>query len=231
METNPPPGMWAATGAVTSKAPTLTDIRRGSFSTSGWHEENQKYDRIQRRASQSEEGGKWSLRRTTSNQSTTPDSPSRPKGLNRTGSSGRLGADPFPAVTEEETHTAPTREIAAPIVEEKVTPQYTSKEKEIGGVPDSKESSEVAEKEDHAAHQAHLERQVSPPSFSRMDHLLTLRIVLERLRTASQSPMDALNGNRPESVLEVVPDYSWLPHHHLRSQCRGLGRHAFPPAL
>ena len=77
MEADPPPGMWAATGSVASKAPSLEDIRRGSFGSEGWDERKQ---REHRRGSQ--------------------ESNERPAN-NRKGSSGKLNVEPFPALTEE----------------------------------------------------------------------------------------------------------------------------------
>ncbi|KAF3000864.1 hypothetical protein E8E13_007480 [Curvularia kusanoi] len=77
MDADPPPGMWAATGSAASKAPSLVDIRRGSFGSGGWDESRQ---REYRRGSQG--------------------SSERPAN-NRKGSSGQLGVGPFPAVTEE----------------------------------------------------------------------------------------------------------------------------------
>jgi uncharacterized membrane protein len=82
MEANPPPGMWAATGSVASRAPSLADIRRGSFGSDGWDEQRQRLDR---RSSQGSERA---------------DRPSN----QRKGSSNQLsvmGTEPFPAVTEE----------------------------------------------------------------------------------------------------------------------------------
>ncbi|EEH36524.2 hypothetical protein PAAG_06942 [Paracoccidioides lutzii Pb01] len=38
---NPPTGMWMATGDIISRAPTLKEIRTGCFSTDGWTEEGQ----------------------------------------------------------------------------------------------------------------------------------------------------------------------------------------------
>lgn len=77
MEADPPPGMWAATGSAASKAPSLVDIRRGSFGSDGWDDNRQ---REHRRGSQGS--------------SERPD-------YKRKGSSGRLGVEPFPALTEE----------------------------------------------------------------------------------------------------------------------------------
>ncbi|OAX77902.1 hypothetical protein ACJ72_07792 [Emergomyces africanus] len=41
LESNPPSGMWMATGEIASRAPTLNEIRSGCFSTDGWTEEGQ----------------------------------------------------------------------------------------------------------------------------------------------------------------------------------------------
>jgi len=60
LESNPPSGMWQATGEVASKAPSLAEIRRGSFGNSGWSEEGQRAEYERRNSTTSEEG---SLRR------------------------------------------------------------------------------------------------------------------------------------------------------------------------
>ncbi|KAL2223130.1 hypothetical protein M432DRAFT_38698 [Thermoascus aurantiacus ATCC 26904] len=41
LESNPPNGMWHATGEIASRAPTIDEIRRGSFTADGWTEEGQ----------------------------------------------------------------------------------------------------------------------------------------------------------------------------------------------
>ncbi|EER45281.1 conserved hypothetical protein [Histoplasma capsulatum H143] len=41
LESNPPSGMWIATGDIASRAPTLNEIRAGCFSADGWTEEGQ----------------------------------------------------------------------------------------------------------------------------------------------------------------------------------------------
>ena len=53
MESNPPLGMWHATGESVAQAPSLADIRRGSFGSSGWDGEGQRRNSIV-----SEEGGR-----------------------------------------------------------------------------------------------------------------------------------------------------------------------------
>ncbi|KAI4087952.1 MAG: hypothetical protein LQ344_006431 [Seirophora lacunosa] len=42
LESNPPPGMWHATGDALAKAPLPNEIRRGSYSHHGWDEELQR---------------------------------------------------------------------------------------------------------------------------------------------------------------------------------------------
>jgi hypothetical protein len=41
LHSNPPLGMWQATGEVTSKVPSLAEIRNGSFAADGWNHEGQ----------------------------------------------------------------------------------------------------------------------------------------------------------------------------------------------
>jgi hypothetical protein len=54
-ESNPPTGMWIATGQIASSIPSLSDIRRGSFGTDGWSGEGQVVER-ERRASLTRRG-------------------------------------------------------------------------------------------------------------------------------------------------------------------------------
>ena len=53
MESNPPLGMWHATGESVAQAPSLADIRRGSFGSGGWDGEGQRKNSIV-----SEDGGR-----------------------------------------------------------------------------------------------------------------------------------------------------------------------------
>lgn len=41
LNSNLPFGMWQATGEIASKVPTISEIRKGSFSVNGWTEEGQ----------------------------------------------------------------------------------------------------------------------------------------------------------------------------------------------
>jgi hypothetical protein len=87
--------MWAATGSVTSKAPTIADIRRGSFSDAGWNEEPQ---RAKAERSRSDEANTWMQGRTPSGSLQENARPLLNKG--RSNSSAGMGVEPFPAVTE-----------------------------------------------------------------------------------------------------------------------------------
>ncbi|KAF2129165.1 hypothetical protein P153DRAFT_397337 [Dothidotthia symphoricarpi CBS 119687] len=53
MEARLPPGAWAATATSVSKAPSLTDIRKGAFDAEGWNEDAQR----QRAGSGGSQGG------------------------------------------------------------------------------------------------------------------------------------------------------------------------------
>ena len=44
-ESNPPTGMWIATGQIASSVPSLFDVRRGSYSSEGWSAEGQVIER------------------------------------------------------------------------------------------------------------------------------------------------------------------------------------------
>jgi hypothetical protein len=45
IESNPPLGMWQATGEIGSKIPTLPEIRNGAFANEGWSHEGQMENR------------------------------------------------------------------------------------------------------------------------------------------------------------------------------------------
>ena len=162
MEANPPPGMWAATGSLTSKAPTLPEIRRGSFSHSGWNEAAQREadrQRKERRASESEEGGRrWKLSRTASSQSginveagnavgaaaATKPGIGRGKRKSSAGTPG-TGSEPFPSVREEEMNMGGQEAVTGDGIWH--TPVYDGSEKVEGKVAeDSEPSSEASEK-------------------------------------------------------------------------------------
>ncbi|KAF2640642.1 hypothetical protein P280DRAFT_426761 [Massarina eburnea CBS 473.64] len=143
IEATPPPGMWAATGSVTSKAPTIADIRRGSFSDAGWNEEPQK---AKAERSRGDEGGAWIQPR--ENGAQTVENASRPGlGKGKSNSSGMLNtsAEPFPTVTEvteEDVSAQPTRNshTAEHTAEHTAkTPSYEDREEvDMKGAPEKK---------------------------------------------------------------------------------------------
>ena len=47
LKSNPPLGMWQATGEIVGKAPTLPEIKKGAFDSGGWSHEGQLEDRNQ----------------------------------------------------------------------------------------------------------------------------------------------------------------------------------------
>ncbi|MCJ1399508.1 hypothetical protein MMC11_002710 [Xylographa trunciseda] len=46
LESSPPDGMWSATGEAVANAPSLAEIRRGSYGSNGWDEEGQRRNSI-----------------------------------------------------------------------------------------------------------------------------------------------------------------------------------------
>lgn len=94
MEASPPPGMWAATGHAVAKAPSLKDIRTGSFGSDGWNEHAQR-SRAGSRASRS----------TAATTTASSEQTDRPRGAARkTSSINILASETFPAVAEEDAH-------------------------------------------------------------------------------------------------------------------------------
>ncbi|KAF1952074.1 hypothetical protein CC80DRAFT_519040 [Byssothecium circinans] len=169
IEATPPPGIWAATGSVTSKAPSLADIRRGSFSDSGWNEGPQ---RAKAERSRSEEGGMWIQGQTNSTQS----GESRPGlGKSKANSSGMLranGVEPFPAVTEGTEEDVGTQPTHTSHVDENtsMTPSNEDREKEVqdmnmngGTKPEKKDKNK--HKEQPAMQRQYTNGYVPPPKI------------------------------------------------------------------
>ena len=116
MEASPPPGMWAATGSVTAKAPTLADIRGGSFSETGWKGEPQRF-KAERRGSEGASRLMNSAKRTSSSDK-----------LKAQGGQQQEG-ELFPTVTEEEGAGHVQQEEGSSQVVEQL-PRYEGQEKE-----------------------------------------------------------------------------------------------------
>lgn len=114
-----PVGMWDASATLASTAPSLADIRRGSYGTEGWNEETQR-EHKSRRASLQRKGS-------------VPNSPLR------TGSSTSHPLEsPLPSTTEENgAISPPLKPIVSTIDERRSSDQlpptaYTSKEVPLG---------------------------------------------------------------------------------------------------
>lgn len=86
LNSNPPLGMWQATGEVTSKVPSLAEIRNGSFAADGWNHEGQ----LERRGENPHEIHRKRLARTSSastrtwGSSNVPTTPATPTIAERT---------------------------------------------------------------------------------------------------------------------------------------------------
>lgn len=94
LESNPPNGMWQATGEVASKAPTLNEIRNGSFSYDGWTEEGQR----ERRGTNPHEIQRRKLSRSSSSNTA---SPTKTKGTFSSGRTPSISALDSPKEKDE----------------------------------------------------------------------------------------------------------------------------------
>ncbi|KAK4953552.1 hypothetical protein LTR10_008150 [Elasticomyces elasticus] len=111
LQKDPPPGFFAATADTAAHAPTIGEIRRGSFGSDGWHAEQQ----IQRRQRTfSQESAKRRSRRVSNED----------KEREREVDGGR---QLFPALTEERSHVSREEpELNAPML-----PPYRKEEEEL----------------------------------------------------------------------------------------------------
>jgi hypothetical protein len=121
MEATPPAGMWAATGATVSKAPSLKDIRRGSFGAEGWNHETQR---------------KRAGSRTSNEDRARNASAAVPP---------KEGTEPFPAVTEEDTRERRSSDST------RRTPSYSGKNRNVDGAVELRETATGEDKTDHNA--------------------------------------------------------------------------------
>lgn len=131
-ESSPPTGMWIATGQIASSVPSLTDIRRGSYSSEGWSGEGQIREKERRatlsRRGSSQTGEELPRRRSSVN----PNSPISPR---ETASNSDIIPETVPeasaAAEEEKTGLGaitsgvilganePTNSMSDPVVSEK----------------------------------------------------------------------------------------------------------------
>ncbi|KAI9791898.1 MAG: hypothetical protein M1833_001316 [Piccolia ochrophora] len=128
LESNPPLGFLHATGVAAAQAPTVADIRHGSFSHGGWSNEKQLERR--RRASMDAEDPSLSLTRTRSESQASPGAskPTRAPtaALERQDTLAETAAEhEFPSTAAPATHLSPTSPDQAPQPSEK-SPSATS---------------------------------------------------------------------------------------------------------
>ena len=115
VESNPPLGMWQATGEVGSKIPTIPEIRNGSFADEGWTHEGQ----MERRGTNPHEIHRRRVARTSSASTRTRKS--------------SLSANAPPVIAEERHEFFPKRgsiSVQEPLFEEAATTQSGEQQQE-----------------------------------------------------------------------------------------------------
>jgi hypothetical protein len=109
LNSNPPLGMWQATGEVGSKIPTLPEIRNGAFSAEGWSHEGQ----LEKRGANPHDIHRRRVQRTSS-------ASTRTRKSSITG-----GAPATPTIAEESHQFFPRRgsvSVQERVIEENLTP-------------------------------------------------------------------------------------------------------------
>ena len=116
LNSNPPLGMWQATGEVGSKIPTLPEIRNGAFSAEGWSHEGQ----MEKRGTNPHEIHRRRLARTSS-------------ASTHTRKSSITAATPAtPTISEEAREFFPKRASVSgkePTIEEGAVPSYNEQQR------------------------------------------------------------------------------------------------------
>jgi hypothetical protein len=206
MEANPPPGMWAATGSTASKAPSLADIRRGSFGSDGWNEETQR-KRADTRTSQEE--------RTR---------PSRTSSTVVTPLEG--GSEPFPAVTEEDMREHPSNETV------QHAPTYDAHDKHPNAGIELRQSNSTTDKTNSSAAREPMTESGQVRTASSLIELpITCNLVCEWLCPTAEASLEKVLCYRSEELLEVVSHTSRLSDHTVRVERCRMGWHAVPASL
>ena len=115
MNSNPPLGMWQATGEVGSKIPTLPEIKNGAFSAEGWSHEGQ----MEKRGANPHEIHRKRVARTSS-------------ASTRTRKSSITGGTPItPSIAEDSREFFPHRghiSTKQPVVEEGTVPAQNTQQ-------------------------------------------------------------------------------------------------------
>ena len=239
LETDTPLGMWAATANATSQAPTLGDIRSGRVGRQGSLVGEEVHGYWERRGSSFGENGerarsgtnsslgvatpgtesKRSRARTNSSLSMgTPKTSAKRQGsfglgVGKKSSGDDLATTPasFPSVRErdEEANHGIVEELREePSLEGADTKKAPLTEEEIAQV-----------------------RMKLLLFYGCLAKAYTRSLAPIWLHRASKTSLDNFNSHWSESLLEVVHYAFGLSHHHLRLECRCLGRYAVPPSL
>ncbi len=215
LESDVPAGAWAASSTAASKAPTLGEIRRGSYSQgiagSGPQAERRRRSSATRESSGGDESP--TLLRKLSRTSPNPGAERTSGRSSPAGRTTSAGAEAFPTVKEGETLQVPVEEnekangIAAP--------QRSGLDGTLEGSRDQTGSDGIVHASLHAT-----------ALFWVYLRQLIGCLVGEWIHTASSPPVDYFNSNRSQGFLEMVHYALRFPHHPLLSQCRRLGRYA-----
>ncbi|OAL34263.1 hypothetical protein AYO20_06519 [Fonsecaea nubica] len=156
LESNPPLGMWQATGEIGSKIPTLPEIRNGAFAAEGWTHEGQ----MERRGTNPHDIHARRVARTSSASTRTRKS--------------SLSANAPPAIAEERHEYFPKRAptiMQEPLLEEAATTQI---QQPAHGQPEQIQPVASSEKHDETAKAQ--ERDSSMTSKTTSDGPQTVRI-------------------------------------------------------
>jgi hypothetical protein len=138
LDADVPTGMWAATGSTAARAPSLSDIRRGSFDRGGWTEHAHR----DRRTS----AGSFDAQRPVLSKGS-------PEAFAGRGSSPAVASntalEPFPVLAEEEITASSADIAAAPAVEgeKAMSANDTKKSEQMGSGSSEKKDSSITKTE------------------------------------------------------------------------------------
>lgn len=235
LEADPPPGFMAGIGSHASKAPTLPDIRRGSYSKDGWSpiagsgSEKGRREGVQGNRSAGVIG--------TSDSQDQAATAARPglsaRDRKKSGSpTSNSGIEPFPTLLEETNHSAASTRVG----NSEVQMEQDAKEQARGGVhTDSHLDRDMSEKttdRDSPVTASPKKDEVCALYSSSYVLFLTLYLAdFAAVDPSAKATLDNEHGHRPPGVLEMGPHNTRLSYHCLWSECRGLGWNALPPLV
>ncbi|KAI9846080.1 MAG: hypothetical protein M1837_004336 [Sclerophora amabilis] len=160
LDSNPPSGMWHATGEVAARAPTFGEIRRGSFGHAGWSNEEQ----YERRTSSA--GSEEISRRRSSRSGSSPTIPSGFIKARRTGTN--LSGKTHDIQETAAEHQAGNISSNAREQTDRSEPTATHKSAEKGETPGNDEAIDLTQSESHVSTNSHSSTDsgsASPPVY------------------------------------------------------------------